>query len=120
MDIGLMAQMTFAEGAIAIGTALGVGIAAGIGGKKGWSIIIRPRGESEEKEAKLARSGDECTRRHTGLMRGHERIHAEAEKQQNDRYDTILRGLDKLEVGLEKGLTTVHQRIDRFVDGGKD
>jgi len=108
--LDLLAQMTFGEGAILVGTGLGAGIAAALGGPKGWSIIIRRREESEGKAPKPARGGDECSRRHTGLMRGHERVHAEAEKRQSEQYDTILRGVDKLEAGL----TRVHERIDRW------
>ena len=52
--LDLLGQMTLQEGVILGATCLGAGIAAALGGKKGWSIIIRPRNGQEEKETKPA------------------------------------------------------------------
>jgi hypothetical protein len=109
-SIILLAQMTFGEAAILVGTGLGAGIAAALGGPKGLSVIIRRRGGAQDKAPKPARGSDECSQSHTALMKDHEQVHLEAEKRQSERYDTILRGVDK----LEGGLTRVHERIDRW------
>ncbi len=115
----VLAQATVTETVLAVMGIFGAGVAATLVGRKGWSIIIRPREEEEDKPERVQRTVDDCARRHAALMKAHEQFHREAEKRQDERYGMILLSLTKLEGGLEKlegGLTRVHTRIDNILN----